>query len=121
VASRAKPQKRARARRVKRPSPPTASTPWPRLEEFFESGEANITLGCIDRIDSLRYTAVASDEYNIYVALVRNTGESLLQLLNRLEAALGPAMDEERYIDEFNGPSEPVPSNPFAKSKSRRY
>jgi hypothetical protein len=120
VAARAQRKKPARARRVKRPSPPAASTPWPRLEAFFESGEASITLGCIDRIDSLRYTAVASDDYNMYVALVRNEGESLLQLLNRLEAALGHALDEDRYIDEFNGPSDPLPSDPCAQSKSRR-
>jgi hypothetical protein len=117
LASRRKSAKRTRARRVKPPAPPPASTPWPRLEAFFESGEASITLGCIDRHGDLRYTAVATDAHFMYAALVRHDGETLLQLLNRLEATLGPAMDEDKFVDEFNGPSDPVPRNPFAKSR----
>jgi hypothetical protein len=117
LASRGKSPKRTRPRRVKRAAPPPVSTPWPRLEAFFESGEASITLGCIDGYGGLRYTAVAGNEHFIYAALVRNDGETLLQLLNRLEATLGPAMDNDQFVDEFNGPSDPVPRNPFAKSR----
>jgi hypothetical protein len=39
----------------------------------------------------LRYTAVASDQNNMLVALVRRPGETLHQLLDRLEQALDPA------------------------------
>jgi hypothetical protein len=42
-------------------------------------------------IASLGYTAVASDEHNMLVALVRRPGETLHELLDRLERALGPA------------------------------
>jgi ribosome assembly protein YihI (activator of Der GTPase) len=44
---------------------------------------------------------------------VRNSGETLHQFLDRLEAALGPAIDDQVFVDEINGPS---PSSP----KSRR-
>jgi hypothetical protein len=37
------------------------------------------------------------------VALVAHGGESLHQLLDRLEDALGPALDENVYVDEMNG------------------
>jgi ribosome assembly protein YihI (activator of Der GTPase) len=47
------------------------------------------------------------------VALVRDPNESLHQLLDRLERALGPAIEEQIYVDEINGPS-PSPT------KSRR-
>ena len=38
------------------------------------------------------------------VALVRNSGETMHQLLDRLEQALGPAIDEQIFVDEINGP-----------------
>ncbi len=106
----------ARTRRVKRrkPTPKPASTPWPTLEAFFESGEGDISLGRIDHVPTLRYTAVVSDEYNMLVALVRRPGETLQQLLDRLEQALGPALgDPQVFVDEINGPSPPP-------TKSRR-
>lgn len=90
---------RRRAPRAK----PAASTPWPTIEEFLATEEGNITLGAINH-SSLGYTAVASDEHNMLVALVRNRGETLHQLLDRLEQALGPAIEEQVYVDEINGP-----------------
>lgn len=80
-----------------------ASTPWPTIEEFLHSEEGKISLGAINH-SSLGYTAVASDEHNMLVALVRSRGETLHQLLDRLEQALGPALDEQIYVDEINGP-----------------
>jgi hypothetical protein len=105
----------ARTRRVKRhkPTPKAASTPWPTLEAFFESGEGDISFGRIDHVPTLRHTAVVSDEYNMLVALVRRPRESLLQLLDRLERALGPAIEDQVFIDEINEPSPPP-------TKSRR-
>jgi ribosome assembly protein YihI (activator of Der GTPase) len=47
---------------------------------------------------------VASDEHNMLVALVRNRGETLHQLLDRLERALGPAIEDQVYVDEINNP-----------------
>lgn len=93
----------AKSKRTKPPAR-TASTPWPSLEAFFESGEGNISLGAIDHVPALRHTAVISDESNMLVALVLRRGESLHQLLDRLERALGPAIDDQILVDEINGP-----------------
>lgn len=37
-------------------------------------------------------------------ALVRDRGETLHQLLDRLEQALGPALEDQNYVDEINEP-----------------
>jgi hypothetical protein len=52
-----------------------ASTPWPTIEEFLAAEEGTISLGSIGYNPSLGYTAVASDESNMLVALVRNPNE----------------------------------------------
>ncbi len=80
-----------------------ASTPWPTIEEFLDSEEGDITLGAINDA-SLGYTAVVSDGHDMLVALVRKRGETLHQLLDRLERALGPALEDGIYVDEINGP-----------------
>lgn len=80
-----------------------ASTPWATIEEFLDAEEGTICLGAINH-SSLGYTAVASDEHNMLVALVRRRGETLHQLLDRLERALEPALEEQIYVDEINEP-----------------
>ena len=82
---------------------PKASTPWPTIEAFLDAEEGSISLGAINH-SSLGYTAVASDEHDMLVALVRNRGETLHQLLDRLERALGPAIEDQIYVDEINNP-----------------
>lgn len=97
----------ARARRVKPPPPKPVSTPWPNLEAFFEAGEGDISLGGIGYNPTLRHTAIVSDDNNMLVALVRRPGENLHHLLDRLEQALGPAIEDSVFVDEINGPSPP--------------
>jgi hypothetical protein len=92
--------KRRRASSVRKPA---ASTPWPTIEEFLDSEEGTIALGAINH-SSLGYTAVANDEHNMLVALVRRRRETLHQLLDRLEQALGPALEEQVFVDEINEP-----------------
>jgi hypothetical protein len=92
--------KRRRASAARRPP---ASTPWPTIEEFLDTQEGTISLGAINH-SSLGYTAVANDEHNMLVALVRGRDETLRQLLDRLEKALGPALEEQIYVDEINEP-----------------
>ena len=98
-----------RPRNVARQQAPKrqASTPWPTIEAFLESEEGDLSLGAIGYNDSLGYTAVASDEHNMLVALVRRPGETLHELLDRLEHALGPALEEQIFVDEINAPSPP--------------
>jgi hypothetical protein len=45
----------------------------------------------------------ASDEHNMLAALQCRRGESLVELLNRLDAAVAKAVDDEIYTDEING------------------
>lgn len=92
---------RKRTRQPPRPAR-AASTPWPTLETFFESGEGRISIGAIDHIPGLHHTVVVSDGDNMLVALVRHRGETLHQLLDRLERSLGPAIDDQVLVDEIN-------------------
>jgi hypothetical protein len=46
--------------------------------------------------------AVASDEHNALAMLVRREGETLAQLLTRLDQAVAKALDEDIYTDEIN-------------------
>jgi len=80
-----------------------ASTPWSTIEKFLAAEEGNITLGAVNDA-SLGYTAVANDGHDMLVALVRKRGETLHQLLDRLERALGPALEDGIYVDEINEP-----------------
>jgi len=109
-------QRRPQARRSahphrikQKPKPKSASTPWPRIEAFFDAGQGDISLGRIGYHSALRHTAIASDENNMLVALIRRPGENLHQLLDRLEQALGPAIEDDVFLDEINEPGEPPP------------
>jgi hypothetical protein len=88
-----------RASSARKPGP---STPWPTIEEFLDAEQGTISLGAINDA-SVGYAAVANDEHNMLVALVRSRRETLHQLLDRLEKALGPALEEQIYVDEING------------------
>jgi len=118
VERRPRARRTARARRVKRPpTPKPASTPWPNIEAFFEAGEGDISLGSIGYNPTLRHTAIASDENNMLVALVRRPGETLHQLLDRLEQALGPAIEDQVFVDEINGPV-PLPRSQYGAEQT---
>ena len=108
----ARTRRRAPARRLKPPQAfprSGASTPWPTLEAFVNSEEGDITLGTLGYM-RLGCTAIASDEGGMLVALVRRPDETLHQLLDRLEHALGPAIDDQIFIDEINPPCPPTKS-----------
>ena len=76
------------------------SSPFPRLEAFVLGEDGTVSVGPIGPVAC---AAVASDEHSMYVALQRRRGETLMQLLARLEMSLGPALDEDQYVDEING------------------
>ena len=75
------------------------ATPWPNIEGLINSG-GNVSIGDIPPVPC---AAIAADESTMLAALLRREGESLVDLLNRLDAALGKAFDEEIYTDEING------------------
>lgn len=77
----------------------------PNLEEFVLHGDGQIAVGAIRPIPC---AAIANDDHNMLAALVRRPGETLQQLLERLDRAVQLALDEEIYTDEINPP---IPSS----------
>lgn len=75
------------------------ATPWPNIEELIDNG-GNVSIGDIPPVPC---AAVAADESTMLAALLRRKDESLINLLNRLDEAVGKAFNEEIYTDEING------------------
>ena len=74
-------------------------TPWPHIQAFIDNG-GNIAVG---QIYPIPCAAVASDDHNMYAALLRRDGENLVELLHRLDIALDKALTQEIFTDEING------------------
>ena len=70
----------------------------PNIDELVDSG-GQITIGYLHPIEC---AAVANDESNTLAMLKRRPGESLQQLLERLDAAIARAWDTETFVDEIN-------------------
>jgi len=62
-------------------------------------GNGDVTIGGIGPVCC---AAVAGDGDQQLAMLVRRPGESLEELLDRLDTAIRKAWDEEEYIDEIN-------------------
>ena len=91
------------ARRVKKP--PNHATPatkagfrWPNIEWLIDVGGA-ITLGTEKPIGCI---ASAADEDVCYAMLVRRDGESLHDLLLRLDQSIATASETSVPVDELN-------------------
>ena len=67
-----------------------------------------ITLGALDPI---KCVAIANDEANCLAMLQRRPGETLQQLLERLDSAIDLAWTTDQFTDEIN--------TPLPKSKQR--
>ncbi|MCX6624877.1 MAG: hypothetical protein NTY38_28220 [Acidobacteria bacterium] len=72
----------------------------PNIEQLID-GEGQITIGAIH---PLRCVAIANDGHRSLAMLVRRDGETLTQLLIRLDAAIAKAYNEETLTDEVNVP-----------------
>lgn len=68
--------------------------------DFLVRGNGDVTIG---RIGPIRCAAVASDGDQQLAALVRRPRESLEELLERLDAAIEKAWEEDVFLDEING------------------
>ena len=83
---------------------PSSSAPslpdLPNIEQLID-GEGQITIGAIH---PLRCVAIANDGHRSLAMLVRRDGETLTQLLIRLDAAIAKAYNEETLTDEVNVP-----------------
>ena len=83
------------------PSSSATSLPdLPNIEQLID-GEGQITIGAIH---PLRCVAIANDGHRSLAMLVRRDGETLTQLLIRLDAAIAKAYNEETLTDEVNVP-----------------
>ena len=72
----------------------------PNIEELVD-GEGQITIGALYPI---RCVAIANDGHASLAMLVRRDGETLTQLLIRLDAAIALAYNEDKFTDEVNAP-----------------
>lgn len=68
--------------------------------EFLIEGNGQITLG---EIGPVSCAAVASQGSQCLAMLVRDEGETLMDLLARLDTAIEDALERDIYVDEING------------------
>jgi hypothetical protein len=74
-------------------------TRYPNIDDLIQS-DGEITLG---RVGLFPCTAIANADHGTLAMLVRRRDESLMALLDRLEAAIEDAIEREVYVDEING------------------
>ena len=67
------------------------------IQAFLDNTRGQITIG---EIPPIRRAALAAQGKRARVALVSEDGETIAQLLERLDAALGKTMAEDTVIDE---------------------
>jgi len=100
------------ARRARSPNRGTTggvSTPYLELAniaELIDEG-GQISIG---QLHPIACAAVANDDHDCFAMLQRRPGETLHQLLQRLDAAIASAKDSGIRIDEIN------PSSPSRRS-----
>jgi hypothetical protein len=72
----------------------------PNIEELIEVGQTKV--GVIPKLWCI--AATADDEHNDLAMLVRREGETLAELLTRLDLAIAKARTEDIFTDEINPP-----------------
>jgi hypothetical protein len=81
-------------------SPQVANdTALPYLSKFIEYGK--ITVGQMEPVGGV---AIASEGRRTYVMLKRREGETLDQLMTRLDQAIAKVVQEGTFTDEINAP-----------------
>jgi hypothetical protein len=79
--------------------PLTPPDRWPHIATLLANG-GHITVGCIPPING---AAIAADEHSLLATLVRRPGESFDDLLQRLDQAIGRALNEGIQTNEIEG------------------
>jgi hypothetical protein len=92
--------------RRKSSSPKAPSSVLANIESLID-GNGDITIGAMG---SVRCAATAADEDQCLAMLQRRPGESLADLLQRLDAAIGDAYENSIFIHEVNTPPRSKPS-----------
>ena len=80
---------------MKKPALPPTS--YEHIQAFLDHSRGQITIG---EIPPIRSAALAAEGKKERVALVRRDGETVAELLLRLEAALGKTSADKTVIDE---------------------
>jgi hypothetical protein len=75
--------------------------------EFLINGNGDITIG---QVGTIPCVATAADEDRCLAILQRRPGESFMDLLQRLDAAIGDACENSIFIDEVNTPPRSKPA-----------
>ncbi len=83
------------ARKPKKPDPASL----PHIESLVLGGYGDITIG---RAYSIPCVASDADEDQPLAMLVRREGETLIQILTRLDKAIGLATERDQFIDEVS-------------------
>ena len=78
---------------------PVAALSFPNIAQLIEDGD--ITIGMLRPVGCV---ATAADEDRCLAMLVRRRGETLGQLLTRLDRAIEKAINEDIFTDEINPP-----------------
>jgi hypothetical protein len=73
---------------------------WPHISALLDSPEGHITLGHMPPIEG---AAIALRNQALLVSLVRRPGEPFDELLQRLDMAIGKALNEGIVTNEING------------------
>lgn len=80
-------------------NPATEPWSWPNIADLIADGE--ITVGVLYPVGCV---AIATDGHNSLAMLKRRRGETLVQLLTRLDQAIAQAFHEDVFTDEINAP-----------------
>jgi len=70
------------------------------IEALIEDG-GDITIG---RIGPIQCAATAADGHNVLAMLVRRDGETLRELIKRLDRAIEQFYETDQPVDEINSP-----------------
>ncbi len=79
---------------------PALQERWPNIQDLIDSG-GEITIGAIPSTNLCAITASDPDQC---LAMLRvRPDESIVHMLDRIDAAIGHAWVHEEFIDEING------------------
>jgi hypothetical protein len=92
--------RKASSRKSKTIADESLATRWQHIEQLIDYG-GDVTLGAVSR-DICAVTA--SDQAQCLAMLQRRDGETLVDMLDRLDAAIASAWDDGEFIDEINPP-----------------
>lgn len=72
--------------------------PFTHLQNFLDRSRGQLTIG---EIPPIRRAALAAEGKKARVALLGRDGETIAELLERLDAAVGQAIAENTVVDEI--------------------